>query len=127
MGANTSVSAGKRVVGEVRNEVMRSKAQFSVFDGRLECGRVTEAAGQSFIPIFDQDGHLIADVWLLHDDGSNNPADGVAYARMFAAAPDMYQLLKILYEKTMADDDDILNELCGIGDVLAKAEGREVR
>jgi len=25
---------------------------------KLECGGVTEAAGQSFIPIFDQDGHL---------------------------------------------------------------------
>ena len=94
---------------------------------KLKCGRVTEAAGQSFISIFDQDGHLIADIWVRHENGHSDPTVGLAYANLFAAAPDMYQLLKILHEKTMADDDDILNELCGIGDVLAKAEGRKVR
>jgi len=102
---------------------------------KLKCGRVTEAAGQSFISIFDQDGHLIADVWLLHDDGSNNPADGVAYARMFAAAPDMYESLKglvVLREKALVAEKptnifEIMQDYWNLAyHALAKAEGREV-
>jgi len=93
---------------------------------------IMEGDGE-FIEISDQEGRLIADVWVHHPDDSAEGRymwEGIANAALIATAPELLLALKRAkdYIKHMGGSRGHIFDLPGkleiLDKVIAKAEGR---
>jgi len=124
MGANTSVSAGKGVVGEVGGEMMSKYTP-----GPWKMTDVRKYRDEAFFEVSSNASIFwLAKVGAPDDDFEQAKAN----AHLIAAAPEMYELLK---EQIECYNQMPMSDLNYAGiewirrarKVLAKAEGREVK